>query len=798
MGTLREWNDALCAHFLANPGQNILFCVTRDVLNQIFSHPDFQETRGDALEDFLWALCNEDTGYEGMEILCHTTEKRENGWPLYPQNIFMNAWKLRKVFEAQNGLNSDNEFFTFPNQPPPWTSHLALTILATCMNTVRVGNARFDPIVDILMEVMQIPESERRSIRGNASNGLEGHYRRLFFGNVRRGSWRWHYVAPVIIEYQRNGERVRHSPWYVLSDWSANQVIYPGRFARKTGWILDPVSLHSRFRDTDRAAMLRVLSELPVTVRPNTEALNQRVINSISQFRGQNQTLIRKRQLLDFRNYAIDLWENCQDEIRAAGNRVAPQHEIENITRLQVMPYMYSPNVEPKEFQAQYLYLRLHYVSGPRPEPGQTLDLHGHQFRFQNSQVAISDQQVTLESRDFLLAGESDNIENESEYQIATFRDVLRTNNRARFVMDSHGMYGYDPEDRASQKIEFFVPALRSDINNNLTDKFNFPLGSREYNELISEQRQSGRTRLKLDGGFKISGGHDNRYLIQYPPSLLLVQGFVEDISFLQLVESENENGNSCLREIPVHRVENRRTIWPLNIRDDLSPEEQSGMIRVKIIYRARYDELPTTKTFYLVNEVDHWQLHGAQDIANQEIVIPEYNLSFYRNLAACNPISRADWEDSQKNSQQPVEPESIPEPQPEPLPESVPEPESEPEPAQEPSPEPEPEPEPKLEPAQEPSPEPELEPELEPEPKPAQESTPEPETRTTNETLNVSQQDYNRVSNCTSCGVPLQDTGATSFPCPNCCSGIGRCRRCRSNSANYRCMNPVCGFIGP
>ena len=116
---------------------------------------------------------------------------------------------------------------------------------------------------------------------------------------------------------------------------------------------------------------------------------------------------------------------------------------------------MYSPSPEPEEFQAQYLYLRLHYVSGPRPEPGQTLDLHGHQFRFQNSQVAISNQEVTPESRDFLLAGESGNMINDSEYQITTFRDVLRTNIRARFVMDSHGMYGYEPEDRASQKLNY-------------------------------------------------------------------------------------------------------------------------------------------------------------------------------------------------------------------------------------------------------------------------------------------------------------------------------------------------------
>jgi len=49
----------------------------------------------------------------------------------------------------------------------------------------------------------------------------------------------------------------------------------------------------------------------------------------------------------------------------------------------------------------------------------------------------------------------------------------------------------------------------------------------------------------------------------------------------------------------------------------------------------------------------------------------------------------------------------------------------------------------------------------------------------------------------CTSCGVPLVGEKAVGFNCPS-CSGhlIGRCARCRDQSAHYTC--PACGYQGP
>ncbi|MDP2750574.1 MAG: zinc finger domain-containing protein [Nanoarchaeota archaeon] len=50
----------------------------------------------------------------------------------------------------------------------------------------------------------------------------------------------------------------------------------------------------------------------------------------------------------------------------------------------------------------------------------------------------------------------------------------------------------------------------------------------------------------------------------------------------------------------------------------------------------------------------------------------------------------------------------------------------------------------------------------------------------------------------CISCKIKItNDTGATSFTCPNCGKHeIVRCKGCRKTAAKYRC--PECNFEGP
>ena len=84
MGSLKDWNEALVAHFLRRPAKNILFNVTQDVISSIHESDGFPKSRDDAIEDFLMSLCIGETGY-GKKIddkfACQTTVKRKNGWP---------------------------------------------------------------------------------------------------------------------------------------------------------------------------------------------------------------------------------------------------------------------------------------------------------------------------------------------------------------------------------------------------------------------------------------------------------------------------------------------------------------------------------------------------------------------------------------------------------------------------------------------------------------------------------------------------------------------------------------------
>ncbi len=53
------------------------------------------------------------------------------------------------------------------------------------------------------------------------------------------------------------------------------------------------------------------------------------------------------------------------------------------------------------------------------------------------------------------------------------------------------------------------------------------------------------------------------------------------------------------------------------------------------------------------------------------------------------------------------------------------------------------------------------------------------------------------RAINCTASGVPLVETGSTTFPCPGCDEvSIGRSPRCRNQGVLYNCTQ--CGYQGP
>ena len=117
------------------------------------------------------ALCNEKTGYGKKiddEFDCKTTAKRNNGWPIEPENIFWNAYELRRIFQSGNAENVDpqEQHFKFPNQVPPWTSHLALTILAASMHVDKSikGNSRYPMIAALFKQKMKISDANANNL----------------------------------------------------------------------------------------------------------------------------------------------------------------------------------------------------------------------------------------------------------------------------------------------------------------------------------------------------------------------------------------------------------------------------------------------------------------------------------------------------------------------------------------------------------------------------------------------------------------------------------------------------------
>jgi predicted RNA-binding Zn-ribbon protein involved in translation (DUF1610 family) len=650
------------------------------------------------------------------------------------------------------------------------------------MNTVHTGNARFPAIVDLFLDVMGIDENERRRITERTGY----YYRSYFFGNISDGSPRYFRKAPRIIQYSSSGERIVRSPWYVLYDWSLKHDML-GTFAFRTGWIRDPVGLHSKFRSDDRQAMIRALSQLQSNIRPSEQVIDQIIINHLQDFRQGNHSHIRNRRLNDFREYAYDLWESCQDEILSvvSGGTDGPTQPVGAV--FQIVPYMYSPSNNAPAFFAEHLFLRCYWVSGPRPEVGLTLELYGHTFEFTGKNYATSMIEATDEAKHHLLAGKA-SLEYDG-HLISTFRQVVDANYLVPFVQDDQGMYHWDPEDTASSSVVFSSPALPSQCNKALTQQFGFNIGvTNGVQSRNREVRQPGRTKLTLFGGRKVSGGHDNRYLASHPPCLALKTGVAADIEFLKIVESTNEVGNHCLSELPDPTQRNGKTVWELSLRTDLEPQE--GATEIVVYYKSAMDEVTAQKRFFLVDLADHWQLYPTQaEPEHDDVHIPAEDIRQFTDGDQTVPMTPEHYEELQaaEAPEMPAPASSAPTPSPEQEEPQLAEPSTRDDEA------------PRT---------PALTPEVSPTPeqKEVADTIPSPLASNPNEVPQVEtsgpapskplQRPLTLPRVCTSSGVPLAEKGSTVFPCPGCFQSIGRSPRMRNQGVLYKCPN--CGFIGP
>ena len=333
MGTLRDWNEALVAHFLSVDADRILFNVTETVIEAIHGHQGFTRHEDHPLADFIRALCRDETGYEvdGWGTESHTSgDVNGHGWPSNPGGIIRNAYELRNAYANRYSGEPNSPLWDWENtldHPPPWTSHLALAILATSMNVGnRPPNSRYGPMADLLYSCTQNSLEEPLRAPNILADEIEGLWKQRFFGSKIAYRNRW-VPAPYSVKFRdHEGQTRNFTPWRVLSLWSQHQGLHPGSFHRADGWITNPVTTHSRFREEDIEAAASCLQGLSTTVPPSPQVLNARIVQHAQQFRQRNYSAIRDRRLAPFRELAVHVWTHQTERIPNAPPLNHPQN----------------------------------------------------------------------------------------------------------------------------------------------------------------------------------------------------------------------------------------------------------------------------------------------------------------------------------------------------------------------------------------------------------------------------------------------------------------------------------------
>jgi Zn-ribbon RNA-binding protein len=850
MGSLKDWNEALVAHFLRRPAKNILFNVTQDVISSIHESGGFQKSRNDPIEDFLMSLCNGETGY-GKKIddkfACKTTEKRKNGWPVNPEYVFWNAYELRSMFQYGNreSVVPEKQYFKFPDFVPPWTSHLALTILAVSMNVGdQPGVARYQTIADLFTQKMNLSKDSIAKIE--LKENIQHEYTKKFFGSlIAYRSYRSFPRPPRIVVYYYNNNKTVNSPWGVLYKWAKEQSKFPGSFYGIGGTIRDPVTVHSRFRIEDRNTMLGALNSLSPGVLPSNSVLDQVIRDNKYQFRQTNTSSISKGALVALREYALGLWQNNQSEIRSysPNNGSNPStvsgSNLPNTSEFQVMPYLFIDIDRTRTKRVQAFFPSLHHISGPIPEEGQVITIGVHNFQFNGTKRAISSIPINSNSNLKLIRSEEviEYSENGKIFKIYSFNASIDiyTITRSHIVLtqDLNGMYEWSPEDEVSKGYRI-IKGMGYGYNDELLSKIcGFDIGLKyDYDRPKKTMvREIGRTKIKLAGGSKISGGTDRRYHFEGPPHFVLTRGFSTDVEFKKINPKDGEEGNRFLKDKPGPIQEKGKTIWKLSLKDDIFTEDSDSAI-VKVLYKLKTEEALTEVSFTVVRGVDHWQLHPIAVFEEQKgIKFSEFDSSVFTSKDSCEPMTeeqkiakdkakeaeeaeaklKAEKEAEKKADERKIARRKIVEEINsrrrmgdakyenliasrkivEEINSSRRDAKSRPSIANANDTNPESE----INPESKPKPEPV--PETEPEVKPRQYAKPiavKPQSKSSE--IYVNPRPGSGATKCISCGVPLVDRGSTCFPCPNCYSSIGRCPRCRSNGVNYHCLG--CDFVGP
>ena len=652
MGNLREWNEALARHFLKNQTQNAMLAVTETTITKIHQDPEFPQNYDDPMEDFLRALCHTETGYEDVldsHPPVHTDTDGFNGWPEDPALIIRNAYELRRVANKHEYWDNGN------GNPPAWTSHLALAVLATSMgpdlNPTRPGNSRYPYIADLLHDKMEDPiedQTEDNLHVYRLGHRIQERWVDQFFGRIK-SSRPTGYKADHVVAWhcgnKEDGSRIwkKCDPWEALHYWSkfetAADTPFKGTFKRIPGRISNPVTQQAMIREDDLNVIAGFLSDLDLMLPPSPQVLGTLIQYNRNSFNQRVKGQIENGNFRHIIQAAQEMYEFNMERILEAGIEDQPdalQDSEMGLYTLYVDLHLIDngEDLNPKIWECA---IRLRHNTNKRPESGVIHEVEGTEFCFlPNQKDAVARLDGGLDECISVLNSTGHvpvTVDGETVGYAATVHyQVIERNEDCHMVADLYGIFFNDPHDERSGGWRLSRTDTNAHPDLQALTGFDLRLTRQNPRPPVADEQGFGSTKISLFGGAVATGGHDRLYYAEGLPQIVLKRGNSNDVVFLD--GEEGDHATACVSEN--WATINRKELKLLTLHEDFSvpAEHDEGQpVRVVVPFRYTWDENSARRNlrFSILLDADHWQVHPTEHMEDlPETPPPTFDLSVF------------------------------------------------------------------------------------------------------------------------------------------------------------------------
>ena len=337
--------------------------------------------------------------------------------------------------------------------------------------------------------------------------------KQLIFGSKIAYRNRWVPVSYSVKFRDHEGQTRNFTPWRVLSLWSQHQGLHPGSFHRADGWITNPVTTHSRFREEDIEAAASCLQGLSTTVPPSPQVLNARIVHHAQQFRQRNYSAIRDRRLAPFCELAVHVWTHQTERIPNAPPLNHPQNNGSSFVLTPDLLLEALPREHPNVLLA---YARLHHVRGPRPPADVDISTGGLTFRFHAGEKSARSLEGTPlnQASDVFSAQAPIDVEAGGDVVgFATSSSQFIAQREICLTMNDEGVYIYDEDQlhAGGYALEMCTEHQQHQVLS-LLHGGAVRLRRVDHRLVLDEGRGIDRTRIALRGGAKAQGGGSATY----------------------------------------------------------------------------------------------------------------------------------------------------------------------------------------------------------------------------------------------------------------------------------------------